>query len=133
MTPQRAEADGDDGGDRLLTLFGAALALFIVVGLVGVVLAGVSGPSTQAADAPDAEWSLTRLNASHVQLAHAGGEAIPANDLVVTVDGIRRRVTWDGLVSEGDTGVVRADRGTVVQLYWTTDVGERVKIGGWSA
>lgn len=120
-----------DDGDRLLDLFGLAVALFVVVGVVGVVVAGLGGPSGDAAAAPDATWSLERLNDSHVRLTHRGGEAIPAADLVVTADGVRRRVSWGGVVSEGDTGVVRAGRGDVVQLYWTTDTGERVKLRSW--
>ena len=120
-----------DDGDRLLTLFGVAVALFIVVGLVGVVVAGLSGPSTDVTEAPDSDWSLERLNDSHVRITHQGGEAVPATDLVVTADGVRRRVSWSGVVSNGDAGVVRADRGVLVQLYWTSDTGERVKIRSW--
>ncbi len=120
-----------DDGDRLLTLFGAAVALFIVVGLVGVVIAGLGGPSTDVTGAPDSEWSLERLNDSHVQIMHRGGEAVPATDLVVTVDGVRRRVSWTGVVGDGDTGAVRAGRDVLVQLYWTTDAGERVKLRSW--
>jgi hypothetical protein len=131
MTTEGAN-DGDDAsGDRILNLLGVALALFIVVGIVGVVLAGLGGPSTSVADAPDANWSLERANASHVELTHRGGDAVPATDLVVTVDGVRRRVSWEGVVTDGDTGLVRADRGTVVELYWTNDVGERIKLRGW--
>lgn len=125
-------SDAESGGDRLLTLFGVALAGFIVVGLVGVVIAGLGGPSDRAANAPEAEWTLERVNDSHVRVVHAGGDAVPAEDLVVTVDGVRRRASWDGVVSEGDPGVVHADRGTVVQLYWTNEVGERVKLQDWT-
>ncbi|AUV80265.1 hypothetical protein C2R22_00130 [Salinigranum rubrum] len=120
-----------DDGDRLLTLFGVAVTLFVVVGLVGVVVAGLSGPSTEIREAPDSDWSLERLNDSHVRITHQGGEAVPATDLVVTADGVRRRVSWRGVVSDGDTGVVRADRGVLVQLYWTSDAGERVKLRSW--
>jgi hypothetical protein len=120
-----------DDGDRLLNLFGLAVALFIVVGVVGVVVAGLGGPSTDVAAAPDATWSLERLNDSHVRLTHQGGEAVPAADLVVTAGGVRRRVSWSGVVDDGDAGVVRAGRGVLVQLYWTTDTGERVKLRSW--
>jgi FlaG/FlaF family flagellin (archaellin) len=122
----------DEHGDRLLNLLGAVLALFIVVGLVGVVLAGMGGPSTSAESAPEADWSLERVNDSHVRLAHAGGDPVPASDLVVTVDGVRRRASWDGLVRAGDTGTVHADRGMLVQLYWTTERGERIKLDEWT-
>jgi hypothetical protein len=122
----------DDTGDRLLNLFGVVLALFLVVGIVGVVLAGLGGPSEDADAAPETDWSLERLNGSHVQLTHGGGDAVPASDLVVTVDGVRRRVSWDGLVTDGDSGTVRADRGLLVQLYWTTERGERIKLHEWA-
>jgi hypothetical protein len=131
MTADEA-SDTGSGGDRLLNLLGVVVALFVVVGLVGVVLAGLGGPSTDAADAPDAAWTLDRVNGSHVRIVHAGGDAVPASDLVVTVDGVRRRVSWDGVVEEGDAGVVRADRGLIVQLYWTNEVGERIKLRGWN-
>jgi hypothetical protein len=131
MTADEA-SDTGSGGDRLLNLLGVVVALFVVVGLVGVVLAGLGGPSTDAADAPDAAWTLDRVNGSHVRIVHAGGDAVPASDLVVTVDGVRRRVSWDGVVGAGDAGVVRADRGMVVQLYWTNEAGERVKLRGWN-
>lgn len=123
--------DRGDDGDRLLNVLGVVLGLFIVVGIAGVVLAGIGGPSTGTDGAPDADWTLDRINESHVQLVHRGGDAVPATDLVVTVDGVRRRASWGGLVDEGDAGVVRADRGMVVQLYWTNDVGERIKLAEW--
>jgi hypothetical protein len=123
----------DDSGDRLLNLFGIALALFLVAGLVTVVLAGIGGPTEDVDDAPDAEWSLERVNDSHIRLVHRGGDSIPASDLVVTVDGVRRRVSWDGVVQEGESGTVRAGNDVLVQLYWTTDRGERVKLREWPA
>ena len=127
------EGPGEDEteGDRLLNALGVVLAGFIVVGIVGVVLAGMGGPSTDVADAPDAEWTLDRVNDSHVRITHRGGDAVPAADLVVTVDGVRRRVSWDGLVAEGDAGTVRAGRGMIVDLYWTNDVGERIELRSW--
>lgn len=129
------EGDADAGdrgdGDRLLNVLGVVLALFILVGLVGVVLAGLSGPSTDVEDAPDVDWTLERVNDSHVRLTHGGGDVVPATDLVVTVDGVRRRVSWSGNVVEGDTGAVRADRGMIVELFWTNDVGERIKLESW--
>jgi hypothetical protein len=126
-------SDADSGGDRLLNLFGVALALFLVAGLVAVVLAGIGGPTEDADAAPDAEWSFDRVNDSHVRLVHRGGDPVPASDLVVTVDGVRRRVSWDGVVREGESGVVRAESDVLVQLYWTTDRGERVKLREWTA
>jgi hypothetical protein len=125
------DAGDDTSGDRLLNLFGVVLALFLVVGVVGVVLAGLGGQTEDPAAAPEVDWSMERLNDSHVQLTHTGGPTVPASDLVVTVDGVRRRVSWAGLVTEGDSGAVRADRGMLVQLYWTTDRGERIKLREW--
>ena len=123
---------GDDAsGDRLLNLFGVVLALFLVVGVVGVVLAGIGGQTEDLDSAPEVDWSLERLNDSHVRLTHGGGPAVPASDLVVTVDGVRRRVSWTGLVTDGDSGTVRADPGMLVQLYWTTERGERIKLREW--
>jgi hypothetical protein len=124
--------DGDDDGDRLLNLLGVVLAAFIVVGVVGVVLAGLGGPSTSVDDAPNANWTAERVNESHVRLTHRGGDVVPSTDLVVTVDGVRRRVSWRGLVTEGDAGVVRAGSGTTVELYWTDETGERIELREWN-
>lgn len=129
--PDEGEDQHETEGDRLLNALGIVLAGFIVVGIVGVVLAGMGGPSTDVADAPDAEWTLDRVNDSHVRITHRGGDVVPASDLVVTVDGVRRRASWDGLVAEGDAGTVRAGRGTIVDLYWTNDVGERIELRSW--
>jgi hypothetical protein len=132
MSDAGGDSDGaDDDGDRLLNILGAIVALFVVVGIVGVVLAGLGGPSDSVAAAPDANWTAERVNESHVRLAHGGGDAVPSRDLVVTVDGVRRRVSWRGLVTEGDTGLVRAGRGTTVELYWTDETGERIELREW--
>jgi hypothetical protein len=65
------------------------------------------------------------MNATHVQITHDGGEPVSASELIVTVDGIERRVTWSGLIRQGDSGVVRGDRQQVVRLYWTGGPGDR--------
>lgn len=130
-------------GDRLLTIGGAVLGLTILL-MIGVLAITFAHPPSGGTSGPDAEWSLDRVNATHVRITHAGGEAVNAGRLVVTVDGndrrvtwtvdgYERRVTWTGRVTEGDSGVFRARTDRLVRLYWETDRGERVRLDDWRA
>lgn len=128
-------------GDRLLTIGGIVLGLTILL-MLGVIAITFAHPPRGGANSPDAEWTLDRVNATHVRLTHAGGESVSAGRLVVTVggndrrvtwtaDGVERRVTYAGPVSEGDSGVFRARADRLVRLYWETDRGERVRLDDW--
>lgn len=121
--------------DRSLDAVGVVVALLLVmmVGVLVLTFAGAVGGDRQAADAPNAQWTLERVDDTHVRIAHAGGEPVPTDRLVVTVDGYQRRATWSGTVSRGDAGTVTAALNTQVRLYWTTDRGERVRLGSWAA
>jgi hypothetical protein len=104
--------------DTLLTLAGAALVVFVLGGLVVAGLAATTAPD-RAADLPEAEWTAERVNGTHVRIAHAGGEAVAAEELLVRAEGYRRRTNWDGLVTEGDSTAIEASEGQVVRLKWT--------------
>lgn len=122
-----------DDGDRILDLVGAALAATILVSVALLVFAAATTPTGAPAEAPSTEWSLDRVNTTHVRITHAGGEPVAARSLVVTVGGTDRRVDgWSGMVARGDRGVVRALEGKVVRVYWTTEAGERVRLASWS-
>lgn len=128
-----SDAGGDVGGDgdRLLDIAGVVLVGFLVFGVAVGTFAALGGPSDDVDAAPDADWEFERLNDSHVRVVHAGGEPLATRDLVVTSDGVRRRVSWPRTLATGDSGVVRANEGVVVRLYWTTETGERVKLATW--
>lgn len=122
----------DDGGrDRALDVAGAVLVLTLLA-MVGVMaLAFVDAPRGGTSAGPNVEWSAERIDETHVRIAHAGGEAVPADRLVVTVEGNRRRVTWSGSLSAGDSGVVRARADRELRLYWTSAQGERIRLESW--
>lgn len=104
--------------DTLLTVAGVAVVGVVLAGLVVAALAAATAPQ-RATDIPDAEWSLERVNGTHVRIAHDGGEPVPAEELVVRVDGYERHADWRGVVAEGDAAVVQASRGQLVLLKWT--------------
>lgn len=117
--------------DRLLTLIGIALILFVALGMVIVVLAAVNAPSQQAPDPPEADWTIERMNASYVRITHAGGEPVPTDKLIVVVGGIERSPSWSGELTDGDAGVFEATRGDTVLLYWNGGRADRVLLDSW--
>lgn len=119
-----------DDGDRLLRIVGAVLVGALVVGGGVAALAAVTAPSRAPAP-PDADWTLERVDDTHVRLVHAGGDAVDAERLVVTVDGYDRPATWSGSVDPGESGLVRASGGQLVRLYWDPGRGTLRRLGRW--
>ncbi len=103
-------------GDRMLNLAGAGLALFVLgtVVLVGALVVTSEPP----AEAPDVEWSVERVNETHVRVEHAGGSPVTAANLTVTVDGSERRTGWSGPVVQGQSTVLSAETGAVVRVFY---------------
>lgn len=118
-----------DDGDRVLTVIGVVIVLFIVAAVAALAIAAASGPG---ASAPDASWELERVNDTHVRVMHAGGDPIDAERLVVSVDGYERRVSWSGEISEGDAGILIAGEDTEVTLYWTRERRPRTQLASWA-
>lgn len=118
-----------DDGDRILTLVGIGLVTLVLAGIGVSILAAMAGPS--GTEPPNAEWRLERVNDSHIRITHSEGEPVNAEELVVTVEGYERSVTWSGRVSEGDSTVVQATEDTAVHLYWKGGRGDRVSLGVW--
>ncbi|MFB6219511.1 MAG: hypothetical protein ABEH77_10130 [Halobacteriaceae archaeon] len=104
--------------DTLLTLAGAGLVAFLAVGVGVGALAAVTADE-RGGNVPEAEWELERVNGSHVRITHAGGDPVPADDLVVRVEGYPRETGWSGVVEEGDATTVEASEGQTVKLKWT--------------
>jgi hypothetical protein len=97
----RAMADDGDG-DRLVTmiLIGLVVAILLMVGALVITARYVQKESGAA---PDTEWELTRLNASHGRIAHVGSKPVAASSLSVTVDGVPVHPAWpEGTVTEGN-------------------------------
>lgn len=119
-----------DDGDTVLNLVGLGLVVAVVIGL-GVVALNFS-PAED--DAPSANWTAERINDTHVRISHAGGDAVPNSELVVTVDGTPRTTTWngtDGAVTRGDSTVVQAHRNQVVGVSWEAGHTERRTLERW--
>lgn len=137
MVEDGADPDGggdaalDEGGDgdRLLLLVGIAL-FGILAFAFGVIVIGGMNPAW-GEDTPEAEWELDRVNETHVSIVHREGDVVEARELTVTVGGRERRVSWSGRVGPGDTGVLRAEEGDIVRLYWTGGRGTRDLLEEW--
>ncbi len=121
-----------DDGDRWLNAVGVFLVLAVVVGLGIVVLAGANLGPGSGEQPPAVNWTVHRIDGETVRLTHSGGEAVEADDLVVTVEGFERRTTWSGTLSEGDSTTVRASVDQVLRVYWDPDDrGSRDLLGRW--
>jgi hypothetical protein len=118
-----------DDGDRLLDLIGVGLVLFIVIALAVIVLAAMNAP--YSGDTPETDWRIQRVNETHVQVSHAGGDAIESSNLVVEVGGVTHHPDWPAQISTGDSGIVRAEPGQTIQLYWTGGRGDRALLQRW--
>lgn len=119
-----------DDEERILNLVGVTLALVLVV---SVGLLALSSLSAQPADVPDAEWSLSRVDDSHVRVAHAGGEPVAVANLTVAVDGRVRHPSWsDDTLTEGEYGVVRADANATVTLLLEREAAKRQVLARWN-
>ena len=107
--------------DWLLDAIGVVLVLSIIIGLALVAFAAMNAnaPSERTADPPNVTWSLQPVNATHVRITHNGGEAVAASNILVTVNGNKRSMTWTGRLTKGDASVVAASQGAQVQLFWT--------------
>lgn len=121
-----------DSGDRWLNAVGLFLVIAVLVGLGIVLLAGANLGPGSGEQPPDVEWTIERVSEDTVRLTHAGGDAVEATDLVVTVEGFERRTDWEGTVTEGDSTIVRASEGQVLRVYWDPDDrGARARLGRW--
>jgi hypothetical protein len=119
--------------DRILDVIGLLIVFGLVFGLGTLVFfGGGTGPGNPLPDDPDANWTVTRVNDTHVQLGHTGGDSVQSERLALTVDGEERSVPWSGEVSQGDVATVRAPAGSELELRWTGGSGDPVTLGEWS-
>lgn len=119
--------------DRILDLIGLLIVFGLVFGVGTLVFFGSgTGPADPRPSEPDANWTAERLNDTHVQVAHTGGETVQSDALELAVDGEQRPVPWSGEVSRGDVGVVQAPNGTEIELRWTGGGDDPVSLGEWT-
>lgn len=112
-----------EDGDRILDLVGVALVVGVVIA-VGVVALNFDPPSEE--QPPEANWTIERVNDSHVRVTHTGGEPVRTDELRVTVDSIKRDTDWSDPVAEGDITAVDASPGAMVRVVWLGGRGNRV-------
>ncbi|MFB6185851.1 MAG: hypothetical protein ABEI86_03165 [Halobacteriaceae archaeon] len=114
-------------GDRYLQIIGVVLAvgLFVSTGLL-VFVAIQSSPNSDTKPIPNVNWTISRINESHVRLIHAGGKPVDTANIMVTVDGIKRYVSWSNTLTQGDSGTVRAREGQIVRIFWVKGKGNRI-------
>jgi hypothetical protein len=111
-----------DDADDWLDVFGVGLALLIVVGLVVV---GLSFAGSGSDNTPQAEWDIERVNGTHVQVTHAGGEPVRRENLLVTVNSLRRATNWSDPVARGASENVSAGPDALVRVVWAGGRGDR--------
>lgn len=120
-----------ENGDRVLNLVGGLLVVAVISSFALLVFVGMDAPASSPN--PETDWTLDRVNDTHVRFVHAGGESVDAAELKATVDGRARPVSWSGQVTEGESGVVRARTGSqrIVRLYWTGGRADRELLQQW--
>ena len=114
-----------EDGDRVLRLVGVALVLAVVIAL-GVVALNFDRPA--ADPAPGGNWSIERVDESTVTVERTSGEPVSADDIVVTVDGVRRNADWTDPIVTGSSVTVDASEGTLVRIVWTSGRGTRERL-----
>lgn len=114
-----------EDGDRILNLVGVALVLAVAVAL-GVVAINFDPP--EDATEPGGNWSIERVDDSTVRVVRAGGEPLPADEIVVTVDGVRRNSDWTDPIVSGSSATVDASEGSLVRVVWTSGRGNRARL-----
>jgi len=111
-----------EDGDTVLNLVGAALVLAVVAGLVVV---GLNFSGSTGEQAPDADWTIERVNDTYVRVTHDGGEPVRTEELRLTADSVRRAANWTDPVSEGESAVIPASDGSLVRVVWNGGRGDR--------
>lgn len=124
--------DGEGDGDRILDLVGVGLVVLLVAGLGVVVLAGMSGSGGGEQFRPEANWSVDRVNDTHVRIVHEGGDAVQADDLIVVVGKVDRGIRRQKILQKGEGLVVAVPRNESVVLYWKAgEAKRRVTLARW--
>ena len=119
--------------DHLIDVVGVVVLLIVVMAVAVLILAGASAPSRTPAEPPAADWTIDRVADDEVAITHAGGEAVDASKLVVSVAGVERSPGRSDVLTEGDSIEVPARPGHHVQLFWVGGRDERTLLAEWDA
>lgn len=119
--------------DRLLDVIGVVLVVLIVVSVAVLVLAGSTADERDPGEPPDVDWTIERVGPGAVNITHAGGEPVPAGELIVSVAGVERATGREDVITEGEAITVPSRPGQEIQLFWVAGRDERVLLDAWEA
>lgn len=109
---------GADIVDLAVAVGKVALVLTVVGGMAFMAALIIDPPPERGAETPVADLTIERVNETHVRIVHAGGDAIPAENLLVTVDGRARPLGRVDPLTQGEAIAVQAPEGVLVEVYW---------------
>lgn len=106
---------------ELIDIAGAVILLLLVVSVWTLVVATPEVAETP--EAPPSNWTIERVNDTHMTISHEEGEPVDKDNLTVVVEDYPRPTEWsgsdDGFVREGDSTTVQVSNDQDVALYWT--------------
>jgi hypothetical protein len=111
-----------DDGDQVLTLVGVVLVVALVAA-VGVLALNFDPPEDDPK--PGGNWSIDRVNDTHVEITRTDGEPIPASQMQLAIDGVRRNVDWTDPVVPGASITITANEGVRIRVIWAGERGNR--------
>ena len=119
--------DDDRTVDPILVVFVAFIALAIGI----IVLAGATAPGRETVEPPSANWSITRVDAGHVNITLESGGPVDASKLVVSVDGVEHGPGRSDTLTPGESITAPAGHGERVQLLWLVSRDRQVPLEEW--
>ena len=107
---------------ELIDAFGVGILILLVASVAVIIVSAPDVANTP--EAPDSDWSLERVNSTHVVVHHQRGEPVAKDNLTVIVDEYPRTAKWSGnasgrYVREGSSAVFEVGEGQDVAVYWT--------------
>jgi len=109
-------------GLKKIDIVGGVIILLLVASVAIVV--ATTPEVADTAEPPDSDWALERVNDTHMEIRHEGGDGVEADNLSIIVDEYPRPVEWNGNVSGGSVGegawtTIEVSEGQNVAVYWT--------------
>ncbi|GAB3685451.1 hypothetical protein GCM10028857_15970 [Salinarchaeum chitinilyticum] len=111
--------------DRKLDVLGVVLAVLVVLGAGLAVFGAMEASSGGGGEEIEIDFTVERINETHLRVVHAGGDVVEGADLSITIDG-RDRVPvgrFPERVNEGDAAVVQIDAGHTLRVYYHGGLG----------
>lgn len=116
--------------DRKLDVLGVVLGIVVLLGICLAVYGAIEISQGGGEQTPTANFSVDRINETHVHLQHAGGDTVRGEELALTING-REYVPagrFPPSVSEGDRALVQVRPGKTLQVWWTGDRATRERL-----